>query len=97
LKKQPNLPAASTFHSIQDAEHAINAVMRNRAEDILNWAQSAPASDVLRLTALTADDVGVVLVRGASDLVKGQQVIILLKKEPFNDMPYYLLTAYLGV
>jgi len=51
---------------------------------------------VLRLTATTADDVGVVLIRGASELVKGRKLIVLLKKERYNGMQYYLLTAYLG-
>lgn len=97
LRNQPKLQAASTFNSIQDAERAINGVMRNRADDILNWAKSAPANDVLRITAATADDVGVVLLRGASELVKGRQLIVILKKERYNGMPYYLLTAYLAV
>lgn len=70
--------------------------MRSRAEDILIWAKTAPTNDVLRLTATTADDVGVVLIRGASELVKGRKLIVLLKKERYNGMPYYLLTAYLG-
>jgi len=96
LRNEPKLQAASTFNSIQNAEQAINGVMRSRAEDILIWAKTAPKNDVLRLTATTADDVGVVLIRGASELVKGRKLIVLLKKERYNGMQYYLLTAYLG-
>ncbi|MGB3436801.1 contact-dependent growth inhibition system immunity protein [Achromobacter sp.] len=96
LRTQPRLLAASTFYSIQDAERAINGLMRNRAADIRLWAVSAPANDVLRLSASISDDVGVVLVRGATEVAQGRKLTIALKNESFNGMPYYLLIAFLG-
>ncbi|WP_371321273.1 hypothetical protein [Achromobacter seleniivolatilans] len=37
------------------------------------------------------------LVRGASELVQGRIVRVVLKKLPFNGMPYFVLTAYVDI
>lgn len=84
-------------HGIDLAATGLQEAWTGQAEEILFWAKSAPANDVLRLSASTADDVGVVLLRGATDMVKASELIVVLRKKPYNGMPYYVLSAYLGV
>jgi len=97
LAANPYLQKTSTFHSVQDAEAAINTVLRLRADKVASWAESAQAGSTLPLIGPTVGDIGVVLIRGASQLMQGRIVKVVLKKQPFNGMPYFVLTAYLDI
>ncbi|SEJ64145.1 RNase A-like domain-containing protein [Achromobacter sp. NFACC18-2] len=95
LTTQPYLDEVSTFHSVQDAETAINRLMRVNADRVARWAATAPDGETLDLLGPASGNLGVVLVRGATNLVQGRTVKIVLKKRPYNGMPYFVLTAYL--
>jgi hypothetical protein len=96
LRATPSLPAASTFHSVADAERAINTLMRREIARVETWAALASGSTKLTLYSTVTDDIGVVLYRGAKEVVRATQFTIVLKRQPFNGMPYFILTAYLG-
>ncbi|SEJ73150.1 RNase A-like domain-containing protein [Achromobacter sp. NFACC18-2] len=95
LKEQPDLRRVSTFYSIQDAERGINSVLRLKSKQVEAWARSASNGSVLPLIGPAAGDLGVVLARGASHVVRGQTVKVVLKKVAYNGMPYFVLTACL--
>ncbi|WMD21368.1 RNase A-like domain-containing protein [Achromobacter seleniivolatilans] len=95
LRANPNLPAASTFHSVADAEHAVNALMRREAARVEDWAAMTSGSQKLTLYGSVSGDIGVVLNRGASEVVKGTELVLVLKRQAYNGMPYFILTAYL--
>ncbi|MGB3435014.1 RNase A-like domain-containing protein [Achromobacter sp.] len=96
LRAEPRLPAASTFHSIAAAEQAVNALMRRQSQTVATWAASAHNGDKLGLSGPASGNLGVVLVRGATTVVEGTVVRVALKKQTYNGMPYFVLTAYLA-
>lgn len=95
LAANPFLREVSTFHSVQHAEQGINSVLRLRSDQVARWAGSAPYRETLELVGPAAGDLGVVLVRGATVLAPGRAVKVVLKKQPYNGMPYFILTSYL--
>lgn len=97
LRNEPHLPAASTFHSVEGAERAVNALMRRQAQAVATWAASAHNGAKLGLSGPVSQGVGVVLARGAAAAVDATVVRVVLKKQPYNGMPYYVLSAYLAV
>lgn len=95
LQAEPWLHRVSTFHSIEAAEIAVNGIMRRNAERVSEWARLASNGEKLPLREVVAEDLGVVLVRGSAQLVRGTKVLVTLKKQTYNGMPYFVLTAYL--
>lgn len=95
LRANPKLAAASTFHSVADAEHAINTLMRRETARVETWASLTSGSKKLTLYGRVAGDIGFVLNRGAKEVVRGTELVIVLKRQIYNGMPYFILTAYL--
>lgn len=89
------LARVSTFSSIPEAEQAISLAMRSQRSAITAWARTAALGDKKDFVAAAAKGgVGRVLVRGAASPVPGKAVLFVLKKEPYNGLLFYLLTAY---
>ncbi|MGB3431458.1 RNase A-like domain-containing protein [Achromobacter sp.] len=97
LRSNPQFLRVSTFHSLDAAEQAVNLVLRREATRVNAWALSPSSNTKLILNSPVADTLGSVLVRGATDLVKGKNVVVVLKKRPYNGMLYFVLTAYLDI
>lgn len=95
LAANPYLREVSTFYTVQDAERAVNSVMHPRADQVAKWAASAPMGTTLDFVGPASGNLGVVLVRGAADLAQGRVIKVVLKKQPYNGMPYFVLTSYL--
>ena len=95
LASNPYLREVSSFHTVQDAEGAINSLMRLRSRRVAGWAASAPTGETLELVGPVSGNLGVVLARGAANLVQGRTVKVVLKKQACRGMPYFVLTAYL--
>ncbi|AXW60641.1 hypothetical protein CJO94_00320 [Ralstonia solanacearum] len=94
LAAEPRRNLVSSFTNQRTAEWAISEVLRAHVVRIAGWARSNP-SHTLSLTKNVGQTVGIVLVRGAQAVVPGRTVIVVLKCEKHNGMPYYVLTAYL--
>lgn len=71
--------------------------MRSNAQRVREWAKLASNGEKLPLRGVVTDRLGVVLVRGTTEVVPGTKVIVTLKKQTYNGMPYFVLTAYLDV
>lgn len=95
LAANPHLEEVSTFHSVQDAERGINSVLRLNADRVARWAASAPLKETMDFVGPAVGDLGVVLVRGAPSLAQGRIVKVVLKKQSYNGMQYFILTSYL--
>ncbi|SIT29856.1 RNase A-like domain-containing protein [Achromobacter sp. MFA1 R4] len=95
LRAEPWLQRASTFHSIETAEAAVNGILLRNADRVSNWAKFASNGERLPLRGTVAEDLGVVLARGATEVVAGTKIVVTLKKQTYNGMPYFVLTAYL--
>lgn len=94
LVAEPSKLRVSSFTNQQIAEWAISEVMRANTAQISSWVRSGSSSRMPPLRKHVGRSVGVVLARGAQKPVPGQTVVVLLKREQYNGMPYYILTAY---
>jgi hypothetical protein len=94
LVAEPARDIVSTFTNLRMAEDCISRVMRLNATKIKVWAQTAPLG---RLELV--EDVGKVagsgVVRISGKVVQLRKVLLVLKLQSYNGMPYYVLTAYL--
>lgn len=94
LAAEPSRLRVSSFTNQRVAEWAISEVMRANAAYIANWVRSSSSNRLPPLRKNLGRSVGVVLVRGAQRPVSGQTAVVLLKRERYNGMSYYVLTAY---
>ncbi|MEM5299628.1 RNase A-like domain-containing protein [Burkholderia sp. JPY481] len=97
LIDEPWIPAATSFKDQRTAERAISKVMMADADRIRLWAQSTGMRAPLRITKHVSGDVGYGVVRKTGRLVKGNKILVVLKRETYNGMPYYVLTAFVGL
>lgn len=71
--------------------------MRRETARVETWAALTFGSQKLTLYGTVAGDVGFVLNRGAEEVVKGTELVIVLKRQTYNGMPYFILTAPFGL
>ena len=58
------------------------------------WAQSSNRHFRLTLAKQVAGDVGYGVTRQTGKLTKMNNVVVVLRYKTYNDMPYYIFTAY---
>jgi hypothetical protein len=83
-------PAASTFDDLATAERAVNAVLLQN-KDKLHEVYALSARRSLELTGYTWDDVGDVLLPGASHTVRTNKIVVVLQLKGGEP---YVLSAY---
>jgi hypothetical protein len=96
LAAQPGIEAASSFASLDRAERLISSGLRANASRIRLWAQSAGAHKPPNLVLIydAGSFVGQTVVRTTGQLQQVSRLRIVLKLQTYNNMPYYILTAY---
>lgn len=77
------------------AEWAVSQVMQQQTATIRAWAQAANGANRLPLVGETGRIVGHGMVRETGQMIELSKVRMFLRKEPYNGMPYYIITAYL--
>jgi hypothetical protein len=95
LRLEPKRKVVSSFYSLQAAEFAISNVMRAEASRITAWARSTSNRTPLVLNRGVSGSIGYGIVRKTDQLVQMNEVVVVLKYERYNGMPYYILTAYI--
>lgn len=70
--------------------------MRAHTTQIRNWAESSGSGGPLTLTQRVAGDVGYGIARQTRKLTRMNEVVVVLKYQTYNGMPYYIFTAYVG-
>lgn len=83
----------SSFTNRHVAEWAVSEVMRLHATRIAGWARSNSFRP-LPLKQNTGRSIGIVLDRGAQKAIPGKTAVVILKREQYNGMPYYVITSY---
>jgi hypothetical protein len=96
LELEPHLTRVSSFTNLERAEYAISEVMRAHTTRIRTWAASSGGGLPLTLMLHVAGDVGYGIVRQTGKLTMMNDVVVVLKYQTYNGMPYYILTAYVG-
>lgn len=69
--------------------------MQANAAIIRAWAQSRNRHVTEKITKVVAGDIGYGVARKTGKLTRMNKVFVVLKYEPYNVMPYYVLTVYL--
>ncbi|WP_322010599.1 RNase A-like domain-containing protein [Paraburkholderia sp. J12] len=95
LAREPRLEMVTSFHNREMAEWAISQVMQQKAVEIRAWAQASNGAKRLPLAGETGRAAGHGLVRETGQMIEPSKVQMFLRKEQYNGMPYYLITAYL--
>jgi Bacterial CdiA-CT RNAse A domain len=93
---EPHRKRVSSFTNLERAEWAISEVIRANTAQIQNWAKSSGKSGPLTLMQRVAGDVGYGITRETGKLTRMNEVVVVLKYQTYNGMPYYILTAYAG-
>ncbi|MGS1056666.1 RNase A-like domain-containing protein [Burkholderia glumae] len=95
LAREPKLEIASSFRNMNAAEWAISEVLQKHSARVSAWAQSTSGSNRLQLVGETGRNVGYGLIRETGKMIELSKSQVFLKKEFYNGMPYYIITAYL--
>ncbi len=95
LVAQRNIPAATSFSTIAVAEKVISDGLRMNAPAIRAWAQrAATQSRPQAFEFQSGANIGYGVIRASNRLVQLSKVRLVLKYEVYNNMPYYILTAF---
>ncbi|OLL28890.1 hypothetical protein BTH42_25385 [Burkholderia sp. SRS-W-2-2016] len=94
LRIEPDRKIVSSFTNLERAESAISEVMRTDAASIRNWAESSGKRRPLTLMQSVQGNIGYGITRKTGNLTLMNRVVIVLKHQTYNGMPYYILTAY---
>jgi len=70
--------------------------MLSNAMEIRAWAQSTSNHIPLTLIKHVGGDVGYGVTRSTGKLTRMNEVTVVLKYQTYNNMPYYIFTAYIG-
>ncbi|MDD3645733.1 MAG: hypothetical protein PHR19_09430 [Bacteroidales bacterium] len=89
----PRLSAAGSFYNLRVAEQAISEALKTNQIYIKHWASSRFTAK-LEFDWVVSYRVGVYIKRGATELVSTSKFRVVLKAEKYNDMDYYVLTAF---
>ena len=95
LVREPKRTFVSSFASRQAAEEAISKVMQDNTVRIAGWAKSSHGTARLELIGEAAKGSGYGISRDTGKLIEMNKVQVFLRREPYNGMPYYIITAYL--
>ncbi|QJP74175.1 RNase A-like domain-containing protein [Burkholderia glumae] len=95
LAREPKLEIASSFRNINAAEWTISEVLQKHSARVSAWAQSTSGSNRLQLVGETGRNVGYGLIRETGKMIELSKFQVFLKKEFYNGMPYYIITACL--
>ena len=95
LMHEPDIRAVSSFVNLEQAEWAISRVLQIHAQGIQAWAHGPGRRAPLTLMQRIAGNIGYGIVRKEGKLKRMNRVKVVLKFESHNDMPHYIVTAYL--
>jgi hypothetical protein len=95
LVRERHLISASSFTDLRTAEKAISDMLSANRSRIMSW--SSTGDPRLELRQSFSRPLGIVLMRKSGKLDEARTVTVVLRNEEYNEMPYYILTAFVGV
>jgi hypothetical protein len=95
LVRERHLISASSFTDLRTAEKAISDMLSANRSRIMSW--SSTGDPRLELRQSFSRPLGKVLMRKSGKLDEARTVTVVLRNEEYNEMPYYILTAFVGV
>ncbi|SAI68326.1 Uncharacterised protein [Bordetella ansorpii] len=94
LGQYPNLPAASSFASLAEAEKAVALGLRANRSVIAKWARTATPGDTQDFLWAAPSRIGMGVVRATGEYVPMSKVRIVLMKKAIDGKIYYVFSAY---
>lgn len=91
---EPDRKIVSSFAGLDLAESTIEEVMHANTLRIEDWANSPVRAKPLELVQQVSGEVGYGIGRETGESTRMGGVKIILKYQTHNDMPYYIVTAY---
>ncbi len=86
-------PAISTFDDIASAERFISSAFQSQKAAIEVWALSSSTANFVKVVPM-GRVVGQGVVRATGQLQPMTSLRLVLKKQTYNGMPYYILTSF---
>jgi hypothetical protein len=96
LEQEPIRSEVSTFPNLGTAEWALNSVIRANQNQIHAWDRSL-ARRRLVIQKNVWKIVGRVLLRETGEIYNAKKVTAILVNQEYNGMPYFMLTAHIGL
>lgn len=94
LAQQPNIPAASTFRTLQEAERAVAAALKANKEAIKIWATSANPGQAKAFTYEAGRVIGQGVLRSTGQMTNMSKMVVVVRKVIEQNRVYFVLTAY---
>ncbi|MBN3804309.1 hypothetical protein GXB81_14795 [Paraburkholderia sp. Ac-20336] len=88
LQLEPRRQVVSSFASLERAEWAISEVISANTTRIQTWAKTAVRNSTLDLVKTVPGEIGYGITRSTGKLTSMNRVIVVLKYQVYNGMPY---------
>ncbi|MBA2926214.1 filamentous hemagglutinin [Pseudomonas sp. P7] len=89
---EPNIPAASTFRTLEEAESLVSKTLIARHEEISKFLKGNKEKHIIR--EHSTQTVGLSLIKGTTESVSVYKFILVLKRKSKMPDGYLLLTGY---
>ncbi len=93
-KKEPNIPAASSFYNEGVAEDAIAAALKAKEAEIKAWVVSGYKGKVPTIHIEMSYDVGITVPKGSTIAHNTRGVTVGIRKDPLAPDGYYIITGF---
>jgi hypothetical protein len=94
LVQQPNIPAASTFRTLEEAERAVAAALRANKEAIKIWAKTAAPGQTKAFSYEAGRAIGQGVIRSSGQMTNMTKMVVVVRKVIAQNRVYFVLTAY---
>lgn len=94
LRDEPGISAASSFESLDKAEHFIALALAANKAKIDAWLARGEAGSREAFNWSNGEVVGYGVVRATDKLTQMRRLRLVLKLESYNGQRYFILTAY---
>ncbi|MBI5256538.1 MAG: hypothetical protein HY855_08570 [Burkholderiales bacterium] len=94
LAAEPRIRAATSFHSLAEAERCVAEALRAHQAAIKAWARLAAPGERLPLAHDAGRVVGFGVLRGGHGVQQMSRLVVVLRKVQNNGRTYFVLTAY---
>jgi hypothetical protein len=89
---EPNIPASSTFKTLEEAETIVSKGLANHQQEIINFIKGDKPKMVIK--DRSNHPVGVSILKGAKESIPAYKFVLILKRAPKMPDGYLLLTGY---
>jgi hypothetical protein len=94
LAREPYIPGASSFRSLEDAGRFVNEALRAKDRVIRRWLEFARPGERFPVYYRAGGVAGYGIPRATGKLEAMSRVVVVLRKTDDPDRPYIVLTAY---